>query len=238
MSKPDWSAIERDYRSGDTSIRSLAERYGISDTAIRKKAKSEGWQQGEKVRTESSHQVCSANQNANQGKKPGRSSDYLPEIATDICSLLITGDSLRNICKRPGMPNKGTVMRWLKIHEEFRDQYAKAADIRADAIFEEMLDISDDVETDSAAVAKARLQIETRKWVVARMAPKKYSDRVDDKSIGQSDEKLLLEIERLRLANEKTKAEIDRLKNGDGENETVIIHNTLKIEGAQQNEGE
>lgn len=173
MSKPDWSAIERDYRSGDTSIRSLAEKYGVSHTSINKKAKADGWQ---KVSTK---EVSTGNQTGNQEKKPGRPSDYLPEVADDICSLLITGESLRNICKRPGMPNKATVMRWLKVHEDFRDQYTKAADIRSDAIFEELIDIADDSGEDTAAVAKARLRIETRKWVIARMAPKKYSDRID-----------------------------------------------------------
>ena len=40
------------------------------------------------------------------------------------------------------------------------------------------MEISDDVAEDAQAVAKARLRIDTRKWVCARMAPKKYSDRL------------------------------------------------------------
>lgn len=117
-------------------------------------------------------------------KKTGRPSDYLPEVAADICSLLADGESLRSICKRPGMPNKATVFRWLRIHKEFCDQYAKATDSRADAVFEEMLDIADDAAEESAAVAKARLQIDTRKWVLSRMNPKKYGDRIQhDQSI-------------------------------------------------------
>lgn len=111
-------------------------------------------------------------------KKTGRPSDYLPEVAEDICALLADGESLRSICKRQGMPNKATVFRWLRVHEEFRDQYAKATDSRADAVFEEMLDIADDAAKESAAVAKARLQIDTRKWVLSRMNPKKFGDKV------------------------------------------------------------
>ncbi|GKX60657.1 terminase small subunit-like protein [Leminorella grimontii] len=111
-------------------------------------------------------------------KKTGRPSDYLPEVAEDICALLADGESLRSICKRQGMPNKATVFRWLRVHEEFRDQYAKATDSRADAVFEEMLDIADDAAEESAAVAKARLQIDTRKWVLSRMNPKKFGDKV------------------------------------------------------------
>lgn len=110
--------------------------------------------------------------------KTGRPSDYLPEVAADICSLLADGESLRKVCDRQGMPNKATVFRWLAQHEEFRDQYAKATETRADAIFEEMFDIADTVAEEASAVGKARLRIDTRKWALARMNPKKYGDKV------------------------------------------------------------
>lgn len=111
-------------------------------------------------------------------KKTGRPSDYLPEVAADICAKLAEGESLRKVCERPGMPSKTSVFRWLAEHQEFRDQYAKATDTRADAIFEEMFDIADEVTEEAAAVAKARLRIDTRKWALARMNPKKYGDKV------------------------------------------------------------
>lgn len=43
MSKPDWEAIESAYRAGVMSLREIASQHGISDTAIRKRAKKEGW---------------------------------------------------------------------------------------------------------------------------------------------------------------------------------------------------
>lgn len=116
--------------------------------------------------------------------KTGRPSDYLPEVAADICSLLADGESLRKVCKRPGMPDKATVFRWLAKHDEFRDQYAKATETRADAIFEDMFDIADDVIPESAEVAKARLRIDTRKWALARMNPRKYGDKVTNELTG------------------------------------------------------
>lgn len=39
----DWSEIERDFRTGTMSIREIARWYGVTDTAIRKKAKAGGW---------------------------------------------------------------------------------------------------------------------------------------------------------------------------------------------------
>ncbi|HEI8903452.1 TPA: ubiquitin carboxyl-hydrolase [Proteus mirabilis] len=111
-------------------------------------------------------------------KKMGRPSDYLPEVADDVCALIADGESLRSVCKRPGMPNTTKVMRWLREYPDFREQYAKAMESRADAVFEELFDIADDVTEEPAAVAKARLRIDTRKWALARMSPKKYGDKV------------------------------------------------------------
>lgn len=42
--KADWEAIEQHYRAGVLSIREVAAMHGVSDTAIRKKAKELGWE--------------------------------------------------------------------------------------------------------------------------------------------------------------------------------------------------
>ena len=99
-------------------------------------------------------------------------------MADDVCALIADGESLRSVCKRPGMPNTTKVMRWLREYPDFREQYAKAMESRADAVFEELFDIADDVTEEPSAVAKARLRIDTRKWALARMSPKKYGDKV------------------------------------------------------------
>jgi len=38
-----WPTIEADYRAGVKSVRQIAREHGLSETAIRKRAKSEGW---------------------------------------------------------------------------------------------------------------------------------------------------------------------------------------------------
>ena len=107
----------------------------------------------------------------------GRPSDYLVEVADDICSLLASGESLNSICKRKGFPSRNTVYRWLREYKDFRDNYARATDDRAESIFEEMLEIADGAEAETASIAKARLQIDARKWILSRMNPKKFSDK-------------------------------------------------------------
>ncbi|MCC8367085.1 ubiquitin carboxyl-hydrolase [Xenorhabdus sp. PB61.4] len=110
--------------------------------------------------------------------KVGRPSDYLPEVADDICALLADGESLRSICKRPGMPNKSTIFRWLREHQAFCDQYAHAREVQAETLIEETLEIADDCIADPAEVAKAKLRVDTRKWFITKVAPKKYGELV------------------------------------------------------------
>jgi hypothetical protein len=41
--EPDWVAIEGEYRAGVHSLRAIAEKHGITEGAIRKRAKAKGW---------------------------------------------------------------------------------------------------------------------------------------------------------------------------------------------------
>jgi hypothetical protein len=124
--------------------------------------------------------------------KVGRPSDYTADIATTICNRIGNGESLRKICDGNGMPSKTTVMRWLAEHKAFRDQYAQAREVQADHYLEEIVEIADDTSGDvikgedgapdrqnSEFVNRSRLRVDTRKWIMARLAPKKYGDKVE-----------------------------------------------------------
>lgn len=43
----DWAGIETDYLDGRMSVREMGRWYGVTEAAIRKKAKAEGWQRAE-----------------------------------------------------------------------------------------------------------------------------------------------------------------------------------------------
>ncbi|GAA0494796.1 hypothetical protein [Tatumella punctata] len=123
-------------------------------------------------------------------KKIGRPTDYLPEVAEDICNLLMLGESLRSICKRPGMPAIRTVMNWLQRHEDFMQQYARAREIQAELLAEEIIEIADDSsgdvivdedgreQTNHERVARSRLRVDARKWYASKLAPKRYGDKI------------------------------------------------------------
>jgi hypothetical protein len=105
----------------------------------------------------------------------GRPSDYNTDIATRICERRAAGESLRSICRDDDMPSTTAVMHWLLEHDEFRAQYAESCEIDADLEFDALNDIAD--AATPADVQVRKLQIDTRKWCLARRSPKKYGDR-------------------------------------------------------------
>jgi ATP-dependent protease HslVU (ClpYQ) ATPase subunit len=107
-------------------------------------------------------------------RKLGRPSIFTPELATELCVRLSEGRSLRSVCRDADMPAVSSVFLWLRRDQEFSEQYARAKEEAADAIFDELLEIADDPDGD---VQRDRLRVDTRKWMLAKMKPRKYSDR-------------------------------------------------------------
>lgn len=114
-----------------------------------------------------------------------------PKAKQAIIERICAGESLRKICKAPEMPDRATVHRWLLADTDFCDQYARAREIQAEEIFDEILEISDDSRRDyitgddgqkrinREAIDRAKLKIDARKWVLSRMQPKKYGNRME-----------------------------------------------------------
>ncbi len=128
-------------------------------------------------------------------RKPGRPSMYSEALTAEICRRMMEGESLRSICRDEAMPSKVSVLKWLEVHEEFVSQYARAREMQADHMADEILEIADDgtndwmeraakggetvTVPDQEHIQRSRLRVDARKWLMARMAPKKYGDKVD-----------------------------------------------------------
>ena len=130
----------------------------------------------------------------------GRPTDYTPDLADTICARIASGESLRGICRDDGMPDAATVFRWLASNSDtykgFREQYARARDIQADALVDEILEISDDGTNDwmirhgddgeesgwrvnGEHIQRSRLRVDSRKWFASKVAPKKYGEKLE-----------------------------------------------------------
>lgn len=132
-----------------------------------------------------------------------------------ICERIANGESLRAICDDEGMPAKSTVCLWLIEDKAFSDQYARAREAQADALFDDILSIADDGANDwmerknadganigwmenGEALRRSQLRIEARKWMAGKLQPKKYSDKlqVDQTVTGELTHKVVRQIVR------------------------------------------
>jgi hypothetical protein len=133
----------------------------------------------------------------------GRPSSYSEDMADRICELIADGESLRSICKAEDMPAKSTVFKWLRDVPGFSDQYARARETQADAIFDEIIDISDDASNDwmerhdsegksigwqlnGDHVRRSQLRIDARKWMAGKIRPKVYGEKITQTLTGEN----------------------------------------------------
>jgi len=133
----------------------------------------------------------------------GRPSDYTPEIETAICEAIASGKSLREICRAEEMPSRETVYAWMAKNQAFSDRYARAVEDRAELLAEEILEIADDDKGDYGFkegsdkdgegakpcilpdnIQRAKLRVDSRKWIASKLFPKKYGDKVTNELTG------------------------------------------------------
>jgi len=119
----------------------------------------------------------------------GRPSLYTPELVNTFIARLCTGESVRTICKSEDMPEASTIFKWLTEKPEFSEQYAKAKELAAEALAEDIFDIADDnafdytegddgkLRVNNDAIQRARLRVDVRKWYLSKIMPKKYGEK-------------------------------------------------------------
>ena len=116
-------------------------------------------------------------------RRRGRQSLYTLELAAYICEQVAAGRSLVSITREPSVPSYPTIMEWLKVNCDFEAMYRQAKEDQADTLADEIITIADSVKdagpADSAKVNAARLRVDARKWVAAKLKPKVYGDRVE-----------------------------------------------------------
>ncbi len=120
----------------------------------------------------------------------------IEDIFKEIIERVEIGEPIRTVLKDDDMPSSRTFYKWLDEDEEKVKQYARACEVRADVIFEEILTIADKQSediiivdgkevTNHNVVSRNRLQVDARKWVLSKMQPKKYGDKIDHTTDGE-----------------------------------------------------
>jgi len=119
------------------------------------------------------------------------------EIFNRIISDIENGASLRSVLRKDNMPSSSTFFIWIEEDEFKSKQYTRATEIRAENMFEDILSIVDENTNDTITledgreivnndvIQRARLRMDARKWMLGKMHPKKYGDKIDMTSGGE-----------------------------------------------------
>ena len=124
----------------------------------------------------------------------GEPTKYSVKLAAEICGIISTcTDSLASILASDDrFPDKSNFYRWLQKKPRFRDMYARAKELQLTVIADEILAIADTPVVGMTIVDKGggkqekrrgdmiqhrTLQIETRKWLLAKLKRKEFGER-------------------------------------------------------------
>ena len=135
-------------------------------------------------------------------------------ILADVCALLEAGSSLQGACALVPDAATTTVLDWIGKYPEMHEQYTRARQIGYSLLADEIVELSDKTHewitiqeldpdgnpvVDAAGtpklnqvlmplsadvIAHKRVQIDTRKWMLSKMLPKIYGDKVVQEHTG------------------------------------------------------
>jgi hypothetical protein len=137
-----------------------------------------------------------------EGKKTANSRKYdVQKLSQDILDKMTDeGLSCYKACVACGVPNS-TFMLWVSKDPELAERYARAREDLIERIAEETIEIADSPvgstdsgATDSGMVQKQKLQVDTRKWLLAKLAPKKYGEKIEQTIQGAEGGPLKIEL--------------------------------------------
>lgn len=121
-------------------------------------------------------------------------SKFTEEIFTTICDRIATSsDGLVKICKEQNI-SAVSFYSWVKSDPELLNRYTRAREDQADFLADQIIEIADDSTYDTKIIEtkggpleientewtnRSKLRVEARKWVAAKLKPKKYGDKLD-----------------------------------------------------------
>jgi len=120
---------------------------------------------------------------------------FSEELFETICNRISTSaDGLHKVCKEVNI-NPSNFYRWISEDENLRNRYAHAREVQAELLADQILEIADDSSNDTKTIVskagepieventewtnRSKLRVEARKWIAAKLKPKKYGDKVE-----------------------------------------------------------
>ena len=112
--------------------------------------------------------------------------NWTPEVEEEVFRNIAEGKSIRSALEDDWLPSWTTFNKRLQSDPSFASRYTQAREEQADKLFEECLEIADQydraaekMEGGTDHINRARLRIDTRKWMAGKLRPKVYGDKLD-----------------------------------------------------------
>jgi hypothetical protein len=122
---------------------------------------------------------------------PGRPLEYEHAMAERILEGVSEGIPLVRICALEGMPTRATFLNWVnKDRDGLFDRYDACRKRGLEAWADEIIEISDNANLDvivtsdgvkmnGEVVARSKLRAENRKWLLSKLDPGRYGERLE-----------------------------------------------------------
>ena len=100
---------------------------------------------------------------------------YTRELADEVCRRLAEGASLREICREHNVP-ESSFREWIRNDRDgIAARYQTARVLQVEAWSDLILEISNREDLDAQ---EKRVRIDSLKWLMSRIVPKKWGDRL------------------------------------------------------------
>jgi hypothetical protein len=117
------------------------------------------------------------------------------DIADRVLARIAEGSSLRKASQAEGISHC-SVLDWIRADKELANQYARVKEISCQMWADQIIEISDEenyepvpgprdedeareVRFDATAVVRNRLRVDSRKWLLSKLLPKVYGDKLE-----------------------------------------------------------
>lgn len=140
-------------------------------------------------------------------KKTGRPTVFTPEVLEQILEEIRHGASERSIFDREEMPSWSAWGQFkARADDAFMSQYERAKELKYQSWESEIVKIAKDdsrdmqpdgkggFKSDNTAVNRDRLKVDTMKWLMSKMMPKVYGDKIAQEITGADGAPLIPEL--------------------------------------------
>jgi hypothetical protein len=100
---------------------------------------------------------------------------YSPGFAAEVCRRMSEGESLRQVCRDTGMP-EATVRTWVRDNrEDFATQYQAARMLQVESWSDQIIELAN---RDDLDPADKRVRVDSLKWLMSKLVPKRWGERL------------------------------------------------------------